>query len=334
MRCSFRTMLALAVPALLTILALAESPPEYRLRVDIQPRIQHLGVMLVGISTEYAVDRTTGSADPIRFSELAPGNYLLEIELANGMHLQRTVDLLPDRLGRQRELRITLKAADARFFPDASSQRVDISAMQLLQSPGVSSAIENAWKMLAEGRLSEAHCSLRNLVEAHPNSADAWISLGAIAGRMGYSDAAIRFFGEAIALNPDSFRAYLNLSEALERAGQTRDAMYPALRAVELRPNDLLARLHIAALHLRERSYQAAAGHLMRALELDSPEADVTRLQLGVCFAELGDLDAALREFTVWLERHPGHPRYANITGVCEEIRHSARQASSQGEAP
>lgn len=73
-------------------------------------------------------------------------------------------------------------------------------------------AYEKAVDLFASGKAEEAVEALRSLIEAHPDHADAYESLGMVYYKMGRLDEAIEWTLKLAALRPKDSMAHTNLS--------------------------------------------------------------------------------------------------------------------------
>ena len=137
------------------------------------------------------------------------------------------------------------------------------------------------------------------------------------------------FWGQALAVDPESAFAHFRLAGELEVLGKADEARVEYERALALLPNRLAnakAVFHAALGLFLERHGDAAGaeGHYRAALGF-SEDNVVARSNLGVIYTRRGELPAALDSFLHVLRVKPGDP------SACLNARHLA---ASLGAAP
>jgi predicted O-linked N-acetylglucosamine transferase (SPINDLY family) len=101
--------------------------------------------------------------------------------------------------------------------------------------------VRAAYEHLLRGDLPEALAACQRLLSAFPGSADAWNLTGLVAAARSELSAAVRFYRQALALDPTFVEAHSNLGAALSGMGRAPEALQSFQRALELRPADRAA---------------------------------------------------------------------------------------------
>ena len=130
---------------------------------------------------------------------------------------------------------------------------------------------------------------------------------------------ALKWFRQAIELEPGNASYYYKASVTGARSGKTALAKAWAAKAVELAPDEPVYRMHLKALEARELIGEARAKLemaeprpeeaiplLVRAKEL-APLSAEARLLLGLAVKDMGDLRAAIGHLKEALQLDPQH---------------------------
>ncbi|HMF77374.1 MAG TPA: tetratricopeptide repeat protein [Bryobacteraceae bacterium] len=145
-----------------------------------------------------------------------------------------------------------------------------VCGILLAQAP----AVEQAWKLAANGERSQAIVLLNGVVRGSPADADARLLLGSLLVESGQREEAIAQLTEAAHLRPGSAEAQNALGEAYASFGSFPKARQPFEKAVALNPNFGVAQLNLGRALLDAHEFDAAAGHLDRAIRVLAPDAD------------------------------------------------------------
>ncbi|MFC4302864.1 tetratricopeptide repeat protein [Cohnella boryungensis] len=152
-------------------------------------------------------------------------------------------------------------------------------------------------------------------------------------------EAAIRWFGQAISLEPDNADYYYRGSITCARSGKTSLAMSYARKAAELNPDEPSYRLHLCALlsrerialakqwlHLPEPDNGAVVAILKEAIQLD-PLAAEAKLLLGIAYRAERSYRQALEALRDALQLEPG---WEEAKRLLSEIRTERRSLLKQ----
>jgi tetratricopeptide (TPR) repeat protein len=153
----------------------------------------------------------------------------------------------------------------------------------LLVSTGLllaeSAAVEQAWRLAANGQQEQAISILKDSLQRIPNDPDARLLLGSLLSEAGQRDEAFLQLNEAVRLRPRSDVAQNALGEAYSTFGFTRQARQAFEKAVALNPGSGVAQLNLGRNLLEGHELSApelarVAGHLDRAIRVLKPDAD------------------------------------------------------------
>lgn len=140
---------------------------------------------------------------------------------------------------------------------------ISVAGALFAQAP----AVEKAWDQLARGDRKQAIGTLREILQIHPDNADARLLLGSIFAEDGNREA-IAQLTEAVRLRPQSAEAHNALGEAFQGFSQTEMARGEFGKAVALDPAFAQAHINIGRILVEAGEFGAAAKPLDRALSL------------------------------------------------------------------
>ena len=130
------------------------------------------------------------------------------------------------------------------------------------------SPLERARELVAKGSLREAEVTLRQIVAADPNSADARILLGTVLVLEGVRGESVEQLTEAVRLRPNSANAHNRLGMALSRFLEVKPARDEFEKALDLDPDLAEAHLNLSLILVQAGELGPAGEHLDRAIEL------------------------------------------------------------------
>jgi len=117
---------------------------------------------------------------------------------------------------------------------------------------------------------------------------------------------AVRYFREALRVDPKCSVAHCNLGVALHQQGKTDEAI-PFLReAIKLDPDAVDAQYSLAVIHMAQEEFDEAIEHLGEALRVKPDDAEV-RYGLVLALLERGEIKEAVQQLREVLEIEPGH---------------------------
>lgn len=182
-------------------------------------------------------------------------------------------------------------------------------------------AVATAGRQFSAGRIDEAETTCRQVLQKHPNTADAHNILGAILFRRGQTERAISEVREAIRINGRVAAYHANLGE-MERKAEHLEAAERALtKAIRLDPNSGQAHNNLGIVYFDQREFEKAAISYRRAIEVNGnyPEA---HNNLGNTLRALGRLDEAIASYERALEMRNNYPEaYNNLASVLRDQR-------------
>jgi tetratricopeptide (TPR) repeat protein len=98
----------------------------------------------------------------------------------------------------------------------------------------IKAAYEKAVDLFSQGKKEEAAEALIKIIEAHPDHADAYESLGMVYYKLGRLDEAVRWTEKLAAIKPDHAMAHTNLSVFYMKLGDKTKAEEEKAKATVL----------------------------------------------------------------------------------------------------
>jgi len=130
------------------------------------------------------------------------------------------------------------------------------------------SPLRRASELIAKGSLKEAEVTLRQIIAADPNRADARILLGTTLVLEGVRSESVEQLTEAVRLSPNSANAHNKLGMAFSRFLEVRPAREEFEKAIELDPDLAEAHINLSLILAQAGELIPAGEHLDRAIEL------------------------------------------------------------------
>ena len=130
------------------------------------------------------------------------------------------------------------------------------------------SQLARARELVAKGSLKQAEVTLRQIIAADSNNADARILLGTTLVLEGVRGESVEQLTEAVRLNPNSANAHNQLGMAFSRFLDVKPAREEFERALELDPDLAEAHVNLSLILAQAGELGPAGEHLDRAIEL------------------------------------------------------------------
>ena len=190
------------------------------------------------------------------------------------------------------------------------------------------------------GRFGEAIQLYRQILEYHPNHADAYCNLGTALISAGLLDEAIIAYRQSILLNPNDADSHNNLGNALKLKGKPDEAIALYRRALALAPDYALAANNLGVVLAEKGLFDEAIAAYRQAIANRSNYAEAQN-NLGCVLRDAGELDQAIASFEHALHLQPGfagahgnlafalhfHPGYQGEAIFDEHLRWNQRHA-------
>ncbi|MFZ1971254.1 MAG: tetratricopeptide repeat protein [Candidatus Acidiferrales bacterium] len=196
----------------------------------------------------------------------------------------------------------SISLAQALVAQDNSVAAISLLQTSLAQPPPaeqiVPITVALALTYSQTGEAAKAAEIMRQLVAAHPDSAEAHTGLGVVEAEAQPAnlDRAITEFRAALRLDPNQDQAKLGLGRALISQKKFSDAVAPLREYVERQPHDYQGYCAAGQAYEGLKQWANAIELLQRAARLNSASYDV-HYELGRALAEAGQKERAVHEF-------------------------------------
>ena len=159
----------------------------------------------------------------------------------------------------------------------------------------------------AQGRLAEAGVAYRRALGLDREYVAAMVGLGTIDAVSNRPEAALKWFDDAIEIDPRQAEAHLAQARVLEALGRPDEALAAYFRAMEFQPTATEARLRVATLQLARGQPDQALARLDALVEQDPDNAEARHAR-GRAHLALGHLAAACDDLKFAAARLPERP--------------------------
>jgi tetratricopeptide (TPR) repeat protein len=222
------------------------------------------------------------------------------------------------------------RAARGRGDREASLARLRVVAQA---GPGhIHAAVEIAADLRALGRLDEAEAVCRELVNAHPDSADAYLALGHCARARGDRAESLKHFEAAVAADPRHIWAINEAAADLREAGRLDEAEAGYRRLLEIAPGHAHGLIGLGYC-ARLRGDLAASLALFQGAAAADPGFTWARIEVAGDLRELGRLDEAEAVCRDILAAQPHYAEAHLALGHCARSRGNRAAALAQFQA-
>lgn len=220
-------------------------------------------------------------------------------------------------------------------------------------SPVIFGLLSKAFALHQGGRYAEAGPLYKTVLQMEPRQVDALHLLGLLCCDTGNDESAVRWIGQALAINPGFSAAHVNLGLALRRLGRheealasydraiaivpdvveahfnrgnllrdmgrTQDAFDSFLRVLQFQPMYADALNNCGSILWKAEKHMESIGYFDRVLAIEPGHIDA-QVNKASALEKLGELDEALKIYDRVLEIEPEHvPALVNRGVILEE---------------
>ncbi|MCF7976360.1 MAG: tetratricopeptide repeat protein [Phycisphaerae bacterium] len=184
------------------------------------------------------------------------------------------------------------------------------------------------------GQKEQALHAFRQAVTLKPDHAEAYHNMGVSLLSLHQYDAAIEQCRKAMTLNPQLVKAYVTLARCFQAQGDRRQAIHYFEQAVQIDADLLEAYVELAHLYQGQEQLECAATALQRIVQIGPASAEV-HTRLGMILRQLGQDREARQHYMEALRLKPGlaeaHNNLGNLLnqhGLYQEALHHYEQAT------
>jgi tetratricopeptide (TPR) repeat protein len=168
--------------------------------------------------------------------------------------------------------------------------------------------IQQGWEQAEKGNYEEAIRYFSEAINLNPMNAESYYSRGTTYSQKGQYDQAISDYTKALEINPMDAKAYYNRGIACCRKGQCDEAISDFSKALEINPRDAEAYYNRGITRCRKGQHDQAISDFKRAFEINSnnPTYLVAYVEHEIAYYEdKGQYDQAISDYTKALEINP-----------------------------
>jgi tetratricopeptide (TPR) repeat protein len=276
--------------------------PNFVLNLDVQVHgpdgtpLNSIAVVTLYASSGLPVSTATTKGTRALFTQLAPGQYYVEVE-APGYWKMREDAMVQPTLS-DNIVTVSLTPAVAGSAPPVYSHTP-------LLKPDVQKDLNKAVAALKDNKLDSAQKQMKAVLRAAPNHPDSLYIMGLLAEKKGNTAEAQSFWNKAISSDPNYGLSVYALGQSYLREGNYQKADELGQKAVELQPNSWRAHFLLASVAFRQDRYGEAVSHGERALELGKEQAAGISIVLAQALAVQGRRDEAIQALNQYLATKP-----------------------------
>ena len=260
-------------------------------------------LILQTLRDEMGVTIFTDSQGQFEFSNLAPGNYKIEVDAD-----PQRFDVLTQNVQVFRGIHsvLTLSLKEKSSAAASASRRV-VSTGELDGDipANARKEFEKARHSGETGNRDEAIAHLRKAISFYPNYVMAYNDLGTYLMAQGNLAAAAVELRKAVSLDEKAFNPALNLGMVLVHQGQFADAADVLRKALSLGPTSPAAHLYSGLAASGLGSFETADKELRAAYSLGDSKYAIALFHLGQLYMNRADRDSALKFFERYLQEEP-----------------------------
>jgi len=181
------------------------------------------------------------------------------------------------------------------------------------------------WLIHLYGRLrqpAKAEEHYRVAVSLDPGNAQIYFWYGVFVMSQRKTQEAEEAFRRTLELNPNHPVARVNLGYVLEGRGRLSEAVAELRTALEQNPDSPQTHFSLGRMLVKQENFEEGIPHLLEALTVQDEEAKTSYLHaIGIAYAELGDLDNALRYMRQARERAVVRSHTKLVETIDEDLR-------------
>ncbi|WP_443637486.1 tetratricopeptide repeat protein [Candidatus Njordibacter sp. Uisw_058] len=169
-------------------------------------------------------------------------------------------------------------------------------------------------KLYTQGQWQQALYESSQMLEQFPNSAHLCNIAGGSSLSLMQIDAAIKWFKQALNLEPNSFSTHVNLGMALRSKGDLEAAIISLKQGLKIMPNSAEANNNMGLALNDKGDLEAAIGSYKKALKIN-PYLDKVYNNMGNALNSKGDLEAAIKSYKQAIKIKPDYAEaWSNLT--------------------
>jgi len=192
--------------------------------------------------------------------------------------------------------------------------------LQNSQSSPTQDEIDSVIALHSNGQIRESLQTSELLINKYPHEAFFYNLSGVCYADLSQLETAVRYYHQALNINPDYAEVHSNLGNVLQDIGQLDEAVSSFQRALEIQPDYLEAHYNLGILLQNIGQLDAAVNSYEQALKIN-PDYTKAHFNLGMALKTLGQLDAAVNSYEKVLKITPNHAEaHYNLGNVFRDL--------------
>jgi len=297
--------------------------PNFILNLDVQVRgadgapLKSMAVVTLYSSSGLPVSTATTKGTQALFTQLAPGQYYVEVE-APGYWKTRENALVQPTLS-DNVVKVSLSPAVAGSAPP-------VYVHTPLLQPDVQKDLNKAVAALKANNLELAQKLMKPVFRVAANHPDVLYVMGMLADKKANTTEAQSYWEKAVAVDPKHEVSFYALGQSYMREGNYAKAGELGQKALDLDPNSWKAHSLLASVAFRQDHYGEAVSHGERALELGKEQAAGISIVLAQALAVQGRRDEAIQVLNQFLGTKPDRGQAEMAEGLLSRLQSKADQ--------
>ncbi len=279
---------------------------------------------LVDLTNHSAIWRTTEDTSQGVFTDVAYGNYEVEISAVGYLSTRQEIQVTN-----------TIRAAQSDIILHRDPEAINLDIGKAVLPPKARKETKRAVSALKSGNLKEAQKQLDAAYKLSPSSPELNFLLGYLYFQKKDFSQAGTYLGTAANLNPHNAQALTLLG----RTGLERQD-YPAARsaleqAVVADAENWLPHNLLADTYLHQQDYDKARDEAQISITKGKRNASPAQLVLGQALANLGHDEEAIQALNFFLEQSPHHALAGQVRALIAQIQeHQSGSVISDNSSP
>lgn len=170
------------------------------------------------------------------------------------------------------------------------------------------------------GRLDEAQSTLESVLERAPDSVNALLAAGQVAGQQADWAAAVEAFSRASQVAPDRPEIIYGLVSAELHTNQVEGALRDAQKLHSLVPDDLRATYLLALAQFGARKWEEAKLSAENVLKTHPDDREMNLILVDIAFNNEQNLQAARKYVDICLKQNPADPGTLYYLGMIQKV--------------
>jgi len=192
--------------------------------------------------------------------------------------------------------------------------------LQNSQANPTQDEIDSVVALHSKGQTRESLQTSELLIGKYPNEAFFYNLSGVCYADLGQLETAVRYYHQALIINPDYAEVHSNLGNVLQDLGQLDEAVSSFQRALKIQPDYVEAHYNLGVLLQNIGQLDAAVNRYEQVLKIN-PDHAKAHYNLGMVLKTLGLMEAAVSSYEQVLKITPDHAEvHYNLGNIFRDL--------------